>query len=93
MYDECTDGQWVAYQRSVWNYHTADLAIDNSTSTCYISGHDIGAWWFVDLGLQRVVDAVTISGALILPSRLLPSCIQVATKVTRTLSTVNRRCT
>ena len=61
--DRHIGGQLEAYQRSVWNDNTADLAIDNSTSTCYISGYDIGAWWFVDLGLQRVVDAVTISGA------------------------------
>jgi len=57
-------GQWQAYQRSIWNDHTADLAIDNSSSTCYVSGYDIGAWWFVDLGEQRVVDSVIISGRL-----------------------------
>jgi len=56
------EGQWEAYQRSTWNYHTADLAVDNSTRTCYISGYDIGAWWFADLGIERVVDSVIISG-------------------------------
>ena len=67
QYDKnlCIGGQWEAYQRSIWNHHTADLAIDNSTTTCYISGYDIGAWWFVDLGLQRVVDSVIISGGFV----------------------------
>ena len=50
------------YQRSIWNDHTSDLAVDDDASTCYVSGYDIGAWWYVDMGQHVVVDGVIISG-------------------------------
>jgi len=55
-------GQWNVSQRSIWNNNTANLAIDNDASTCYMSGYENGAWWFVDIGQERVVDSIIISG-------------------------------
>lgn len=49
-------------QSSVFNYNTADLAVDGDVKTCAISGWETGGWWKGDLGQAYAVSGVSLIG-------------------------------
>lgn len=57
-----SDG-FVALQKSVFNYNTADLALDSDPKTCAETGYDLGAWWKIDLNDVYTVFGVKLKGS------------------------------
>jgi len=53
----------LAVQSSVYNDNHAFHALDNDTVTCAVTGWEtIGPWWKVDLGAQKAITGVTLTG-------------------------------